>query len=74
MVWHLVEIAWPRNIFQFIIASGSWIVLSTKLIAESGGTTASAYQIAIVVFFYPASLGPEQWAATLVGQNPEAKT
>ena len=51
LIWHLVEIAWPAT-FQFIIASGSWIVF-TKLIAESGGTTASAaYQIAIrnVVF------------------------
>lgn len=49
---HLLELAWPAT-FQFIIASGSWIIL-TKLVAETGGTTASAaYQIAIrnVVFF-----------------------
>lgn len=74
LIWHLVEIAWPAT-FQFIIASGSWIVL-TKLIAESGGTTASAaYQIAIrnVVFFILPAWGLSNAAATLVGQNLGAK-
>lgn len=66
----LVEIAWPAT-FQFLIASGSWIVLA-RLVAETGGTTASAgYQIAIrnVVFFILPAWGLSNAAATLVGQN-----
>lgn len=66
----LVQIAWPAT-FQFIIASGSWIVL-TRLVAETGGTTASAgYQVAIrnVVFFILPAWGLSNAAATLVGQN-----
>lgn len=66
----LVNIAWPAT-FQFIIASGSWIVLA-KIVAETGGTTASAgYQIAIrnVVFFILPAWGLSNAAATLVGQN-----
>jgi len=66
----MVGIAWPATM-QFIIASGSWIVLA-KLVAESGGTTASAgYQVAIrnVVFFILPAWGLSNAAATLVGQN-----
>jgi len=66
----LVNIAWPAT-FQFIIASGSWIVLS-YLVAVTGGTHASAgYQIAIrnVVFFILPAWGLSNAAATLVGQN-----
>jgi len=66
----LVEVAWPAT-FQFIIASGSWIVLAA-LVAHSGGTDASAgYQIAIrnVVFFILPAWGLSNAAATLVGQN-----
>lgn len=66
----LINIAWPAT-FQFIIASGSWIVMA-KLVAETGGTTASAgYQIAIrnVVFFILPAWGLSNAAATLVGQN-----
>lgn len=68
-----------RNIFkvgspaaiQFIIASGSWIVL-TRLVAETDGTTASAgYIIAMrnIVFFILPAWGLSNAAATLVGQN-----
>ncbi len=70
----IINIAWPAT-FQFIVASGSWIVL-TKLVAEIGGTNASAgYQIAIrnIVFFILPAWGLSNAAATLVGQNLGAK-
>jgi putative MATE family efflux protein len=66
----LINIASPATL-QFIIASGSWIVLA-RLVAETGGTEASAgYQVAIrnVVFFILPAWGLSNAAATLVGQN-----
>ncbi|HYM93137.1 MAG TPA: MATE family efflux transporter [Chitinophagaceae bacterium] len=66
----MVSVAWPAT-FQFLIASGSWIILA-RLVAETGGTNASAgYQIALrnVVFFILPAWGLSNAAATLVGQN-----
>ncbi len=74
IIQSIIKIASPATL-QFIIASGSWIVLA-RLVAETGGTTASAgYQIAIrnVVFFILPAWGLSNAAATLVGQNLGAK-
>ena len=74
LIRSLVSIAWPATL-QFLIASGSWIVLAW-IVSTSGGTTASAgYQVAIrnVVFFILPAWGLSNAAATLVGQNLGAK-
>lgn len=66
----LAKLAWPAT-FQFVLASGSWVVLAW-LVAHTGGTEASAgYQVAIrnVVFFILPAWGLSNAAATLVGQN-----
>ncbi|HEY9164695.1 MAG TPA: MATE family efflux transporter [Candidatus Kryptonia bacterium] len=70
----IANISWPAA-FQFIISSGSWIVL-VRLVAETGGTAASAgTQIALrnFIFFILPSWGLSNAAATLVGQNLGAK-
>ena len=70
----VIKIASPAT-FQFLIASGSWILL-VRLVAETGGTTASAgYQIAFrsFAFFFLPAWGLSNAAATLVGQNLGAK-
>lgn len=70
----IITIAMPAA-FQNIIASGSWVFL-VKLVAETGGTAASAgYQIAVrnIMFFMMPAWGLSNAAATLVGQNLGAR-
>ncbi len=66
----VIDISWPATL-QFLIGSGSWIVLA-MLVAQTGQSDASAgYQIAIrlVMFFILPAWGMSNAAATLVGQN-----
>ncbi len=66
----LINIAWPATL-QFLIGSGSWIVLAS-LVVNTGFSDASAgYQIAIriILFFILPAWGMSNAAATLVGQN-----
>ncbi len=70
----ILNIAWPSTL-QFLIGSGSWIVLAS-LVVNTGHSEASAgYQIAIriVMFFLLPAWGMANAAATLVGQNLGAK-
>ena len=70
----LLKIATP-GIFQFIIASCSWVFLA-QLVAKTGGDHGSAgYQTAIrlMMFFLLPAWGMSNAAATLVGQNLGAK-
>ncbi|WP_432708955.1 MATE family efflux transporter [Pedobacter sp.] len=66
----LLKIATPA-IFQFIIASCSWVFLA-QLVATTGGDEGSAgYQTALrlMMFFLLPAWGLSNAAATLVGQN-----
>ncbi|RYY97814.1 MAG: MATE family efflux transporter [Chitinophagaceae bacterium] len=74
LIRSLLAVAWPA-VLQFLIGSCSWVFLA-RLVAETGGSTASAgYMTAIrfVVFFILPAWGISNAAATLVGQNLGAK-
>ncbi len=71
----LVKIATP-GIFQFVIASCSWIFLA-KIVADTGGENGSAgYQTALrlMMFFLLPAWGLSGAASTLVGQNMGANS
>jgi putative MATE family efflux protein len=65
----VINIAAPGT-FQFLVASGSWIVL-TAIVAQSGESASAGYitAIRIVMFFILPAWGLSNAAATLVGQN-----
>ncbi|MCI3938215.1 MATE family efflux transporter [Chryseobacterium aahli] len=70
LIMSIIKIAMP-GIFQFVIASCSWIFLA-KLVATTGGEDASAgYQTALrlMMFFMLPAWGLSNAASTLVGQN-----
>lgn len=69
----IIGIATPGT-FQFLVASGSWIVL-TAIVAQSGETASAGYitAIRVVMFFLMPAWGLSNAAATLVGQNLGAK-
>jgi putative MATE family efflux protein len=70
LIRSVVKIATP-GIFQFVIASCSWIFLA-QLVATTGGENASAgYQTALrlMMFFMLPAWGLSNAASTLVGQN-----
>jgi putative MATE family efflux protein len=66
---NILQIAAPGT-FQFLVASGSWIVL-TAIVAQSGETASAGYitAIRVVMFFILPAWGLSNAAATLVGQN-----
>ncbi|UOU99760.1 MATE family efflux transporter [Chryseobacterium daecheongense] len=70
LIRSVIKIATP-GIFQFVIASCSWIILA-QLVATTGGENASAgYQTALrlMMFFMLPAWGLSNAASTLVGQN-----
>jgi putative MATE family efflux protein len=70
----VISIALP-GVLQFIIGSGSWIVLASLVVTTGQSEASAGYQIAIriVMFFLLPAWGMSNAAATLVGQNLGAK-
>ncbi|MEP7108216.1 MAG: MATE family efflux transporter [Ferruginibacter sp.] len=66
----IVDIAWPATL-QFLIGSGSWIVLASLVVTTGHSEASAGYQIAIriVMFFILPAWGMSNAAATLAGQN-----
>ena len=69
----IAKIAWTGTT-QFLIASGSWIVM-VRIMARFGDAAIAGYQVAIRIFlfFLLPAWGMSNAAATLVGQNLGAK-
>ena len=70
MIRSLVDIAWPATL-QFLIGSGSWIILASLVVSTGQSVASAGYQIAIrlMIFFLLPAWGMSNAAATLVGQN-----
>ncbi|HSC38693.1 MAG TPA: MATE family efflux transporter, partial [Chitinophagaceae bacterium] len=70
----LVDIGWPGTL-QFLINSGSWIVLAWLVVTTGHSEASAGYQVAIriIMFFLLPAWGMSNAAATLVGQNLGAK-
>ncbi|WP_018628621.1 MATE family efflux transporter [Niabella aurantiaca] len=70
LIRSLVKIAVP-GIFQFVIASCSWIVLARLVAVTSGDEGSAGYQTALrlMMFFMLPAWGLSNAASTLVGQN-----
>ncbi|MEO6733101.1 MAG: MATE family efflux transporter [Ferruginibacter sp.] len=66
----IIDIAWPATL-QFLIGSGSWIVLAALVVTTGHSEASAGYQIAIrlIMFFLLPAWGMSNAAATLVGQN-----
>ncbi|MBC7886326.1 MAG: MATE family efflux transporter [Ferruginibacter sp.] len=66
----IIDIAWPATL-QFLIGSGSWIVLASLVVTTGHSDASAGYQIAIrlIMFFLLPAWGMSNAAATLVGQN-----
>ena len=66
----VINIAWPATL-QFLIGSGSWIVLAWLVVTTGHSEASAGYQIAIriVMFFLLPAWGLSNAAATLAGQN-----
>ncbi|MEP7143120.1 MAG: MATE family efflux transporter [Ferruginibacter sp.] len=72
--WEIIRsiftIAWPATL-QFLIGSGSWIVLASLVVTTGHSDASAGYQIAIriIMFFLLPAWGMSNAAATLAGQN-----
>lgn len=66
----IIDISWPATL-QFLIGSGSWIVLASLVVTTGHSDASAGYQIAIriVMFFLLPAWGMSNAAATLAGQN-----